>query len=95
MMRPATRTLTRGLSSSSAVLSEYVGQNLRNGVGEFVLARIGLLSESFNLLQLLAAAVRRSFRRVPKGSLFSDHANVNSDYKQEGDEARGIESKAG
>ena len=52
-MRPATRTLTRGFSSCSPVFLRVVRKNLRNRVGKFVVARIDLLSQRFNLFELL------------------------------------------
>ena len=87
MMRPATRTLTRGFSSCSRSLLRVLRQNLRNRVGDFVLAGIDLLSQSFNLFQLLPP---QFVNLLVEGQwipclLSSLSRIVNSDYKQVAD----------
>ena len=59
MMRPATRTFPDDarLLEFFGGLRRVVGQDLLEGVGEFVLAAVGGLAERLNLLQLLAAQV--------------------------------------
>ena len=54
MMRPATRTLTLGLSSSSTRLVGVLSKDLRNRVSSVVLGGIDLLAECLNLFELFA-----------------------------------------